>query len=87
MAIAWFINFFWKISVHSIGVGGINGLLIGISRIMEAEITPLLFLSVLIAGLVGFARLKLNAHNYSQVYTGFLLGFFTILGTLMITTL
>jgi membrane-associated phospholipid phosphatase len=30
------------------------------------------------AGLVGFSRLQLNAHSSSQVYCGFLLGFFSL---------
>ena len=34
----------------------------------------ILALVMLMAGIVGYARLKLNAHTPAQVYSGFLLG-------------
>jgi membrane-associated phospholipid phosphatase len=46
---------------------------------MSVWITPIpLFLlgSILISGLVGAARITLKAHTISQVFAGFLLGFF-----------
>jgi len=30
--------------------------------------------SVFIAGIIGFARLQLNANTHAQVYSGFILG-------------
>jgi membrane-associated phospholipid phosphatase len=33
---------------------------------------------ILIAGVVGYARLKLEAHSQSQVYLGFVTGFLTM---------
>jgi membrane-associated phospholipid phosphatase len=38
-----------------------------------------MIITVIISGLVGFARLKLKAHNQAQVYTGFLTGAFIML--------
>jgi membrane-associated phospholipid phosphatase len=35
----------------------------------------LLVASLLLSGLVGVARLQLNAHTPAQVYSGFLFGF------------
>jgi membrane-associated phospholipid phosphatase len=78
-----FINFRWKISAHSIGVGGIAGAMLGIMYRTQADL-ELVFISVLlIAGLVGYARLKLNAHSPAQVYAGFIMGFLVELGLML----
>jgi len=69
------INFKWKISIHSLAVGGLAGgfmafaLITGISNWW-----PLLVL-LLLCGVVGTSRLLLNAHSSGQVYAGLLVGF------------
>lgn len=68
------INFFWKISMHMIGMGALFGTLLGVSLAFYVSIPSLIFASVIVAGLTGFARLRLTAHDPSQVYTGFLAG-------------
>jgi membrane-associated phospholipid phosphatase len=65
----------WKISAHAVGIGGMIAAIIGISFRLSIDLRFISMCSILIAGFVGFARLKLNAHSPSQVYTGFLLGF------------
>ncbi len=70
------INFKWKISAHTIGIGGIAGAALGIIYRLHIDLHFILMLVILVSGLVGYARLKLNAHTPAQVYTGFLLGFF-----------
>lgn len=69
------INFKWKISAHAIGVGGIIGATMGISYRLMIDLRLILMLVILLAGFVGFARLKLQAHEPKQVYVGFALGF------------
>ncbi|MFY9310138.1 MAG: hypothetical protein WAQ28_13915 [Bacteroidia bacterium] len=69
------ISFRWKISAHTIGIGGIAGSTMGIIYRLQLDMALLLMLVLLLSGLVGFARLKLNAHTPAQVYTGFMLGF------------
>jgi membrane-associated phospholipid phosphatase len=71
------INFTWKISAHAIGIGGIIGATIGISFRLMIDLRLVIMLAILLAGIIGYARLKLNAHSPSQVYAGFLLGFLT----------
>jgi membrane-associated phospholipid phosphatase len=39
---------------------------------------------IIISGLVGFARLQLQAHNPAQVYTGFIVGFTGMIALLYI---
>ena len=69
------ITFFWKISVHMIGIGGVCGIFFLFGVLQEPQTIMLSFLFA-IAGIVGFSRLALNAHTMNQVVAGFLLGFF-----------
>lgn len=73
------INFYFKISIHMAGIGGMTGALLGIAMRLNTDLVLPVILSVLASGLVGFARLRLNAHNEHQVYTGFLFGFIIML--------
>lgn len=68
------INFWFRISVHSTGAGAITALVIILSVRMQAPLTFLLIIVILISGLVMSSRLWLKAHNSSEVWTGFLLG-------------
>ena len=74
--VALIINFFWKISVHMIGVGGLVGTLIGVSLRYSTDLKNIICVAIIIAGLIGFSRLKLKAHRLSQVYMGFFIGIF-----------
>lgn len=65
----------WKISAHSAAIGGLLGGFFSLSfRLHENPMLILIFL-VLIAGMIGSARLILGKHTRAQIYTGFLLGF------------
>ena len=77
IAAAAVITIFWKISVHSLGLGGSVGILLTIVYLTpETKIKYILLLAIIVSGLVMTARLKLNAHTPSQVYLGYLLGLF-----------
>jgi hypothetical protein len=69
------INFWWKISIHSVGAGSLAGIVIFLSLKMMVPLTWFIIPVILIAGLVLAARLKLNYHNSYEVYFGFLTGF------------
>lgn len=77
------INFRWKISAHTVGIGGIAGATLGIIYRMEMDMSVALIAIILLSGIVAYARLKLNAHTPSQVYTGFVLGFFIELALML----
>ena len=64
----------WKISIHMLGIGGVIGAIMGISQRFQFDHSLLLIVLILFAGLIGYARLKTNSHNYRQVYAGFILG-------------
>lgn len=69
------INFYWKISVHGIGIGGLIGAVMGIARIHMMNAYWLFILLILSAGLVASARIILNKHTPMQMYGGICLGF------------
>jgi len=69
------INLKWKISSHLIGISGLLAIVFIFSIVYYANLMNILVLITVIAGVVAFARLKLNAHSPSQVYAGFLIGF------------
>ena len=68
------INLSWKISAHMVGIGGLLGAVIGVSMRFMLDMQMLVIGLIMCAGLIGFARLKLNEHEPGQVYWGFLLG-------------
>lgn len=64
-----------KLSVHMAGMGGLIAILLFVSLQYEVQALLPLAMCFSLAGLLGTARLKLNAHTPFQVYTGFSLGF------------
>jgi len=78
------ISYWWKISIHMIGIGGLVGFIIAFSIRMSTDVLPYLLLSILIASLLASARLKAKSHNPIQVYSGFGLGFLIMLIVVLI---
>lgn len=64
----------WKISAHATGVGGLIGLLLGMMIRENIYHLDFLMLVILLAGLIGFARIWLSSHTPMQVYAGYALG-------------
>jgi hypothetical protein len=75
VAFAVIINIKWKISIHMIGIGGLIGTCFGLSTFLLVDLRMTIIFFLLIAGLLGAARLTLGAHKPSQIYTGFFIGF------------
>lgn len=70
------ISFFWKISAHMIGVGGLLGIVLAYSmNIQNHDFLFPIIGGVLLSGVIGTSRLHLNAHTPMEVLAGFLLGF------------
>ena len=69
-----FINVWWKISTHTAAIGGVAGALVSYS--IAFAFNPLWWLCfvLILAGIVGTARMILRQHSLSQVVTGFLVG-------------
>ncbi|CCH00152.1 hypothetical protein FAES_2143 [Fibrella aestuarina BUZ 2] len=69
------INQYWKISAHSVGVGGVLGAVAGLlAKSGDTDLFLPLVGLIAISGLVGSARLQLNAHTLAQVGAGLGLG-------------
>ena len=92
LLLGFLINLFDKISLHAMGMGGLVGMLVltlALSDYWVISVEPpvfgfeeisLIYLilgGVFFAGLVGTARLVLQAHQPSQIYGGYLVGFAT----------
>ncbi len=78
------ITFRWKISIHSAGIGALLASVVVLSFRMMTDLMPLLIGILLISGILLSARLYLKAHKPVQVYSGFLLGFFSVFIVMMI---
>jgi hypothetical protein len=72
------ITYFWKISAHMVGLGGLTGLVISLSLRYGVNYMVILIIVIMLAGIAGYARLVLTSHNPPQVYSGFALGFLII---------
>lgn len=89
MALAFLITIFYKISLHSIGMGAMLAITIYLSFLYKniqviinvgplgsysVPVLVLLFIVILITGIVMTSRLYLKAHEPGEVYRGLLLG-------------
>ena len=70
------INFWWKISLHSVGAGALIGLVLILSIKMLTPLEWYLISAIIAGGFVLSSRLKLNIHTPLQVWTGLFTGFF-----------
>lgn len=72
------INFWWKISIHAVGAGALTATVFALSLKMHTPLTFYMLAVILASGLILSSRLRLNVHNPSQVWVGFLTGFLGI---------
>jgi len=71
---AWYINRRWKISAHTIGMGGLTAFIFTLHQSAQQPVFLPLLLAIIFAGIVGSARLQLQAHSPKQIYAGYFLG-------------
>lgn len=84
VVLALIINFFWKISIHMMAIGGMFGTFLGVSLVFFVSLPATIISLVAVAGLTGYARLKLDTHSPAQVYSGFLIGAIVMLGLFLL---
>lgn len=72
------VTFFWKMSAHMTGIGGLLAVL-GVLGIYfpSMGLAYLLVAALIMGGLVASARLYLDAHSPAEIYAGLLVGFST----------
>ncbi|MDN3203021.1 phosphatase PAP2 family protein [Algoriphagus sediminis] len=70
------VTFFWKMSAHMTGVGGLMAIIIVMASFFP-NFQELYYLlgAILLAGIVGTSRLYLNAHRPQEIYAGLVYGF------------
>ena len=73
MLVALLITKVWKISLHMLAIGGATSVFIMLELLFGQNLIILL-ITILISGVLGFARLSLKAHDLNQIYTGFTIG-------------
>lgn len=71
---AFFFNLFYKVSIHSIAMGGFVGIALSLTVISTYNLLTPLLLVIVFAGAVGSARMYLGSHNAVQVYSGYMIG-------------
>ena len=77
--LAFIITFFWKISLHALGWGNFTACLFIMTTASARMYLPYFIGSIIISGVVAAARLKLESHSNAQIYTGFAMGFATVI--------
>lgn len=73
------ISQFWRISGHATSTGLMTGAILVAGYSTYTEVRDLVCMFVLLAGIVGSARIYLNRHTEAQLHTGFFFGFFSVL--------
>ncbi len=77
--LAFIITIFWKISLHALGWGCFTACLFIMTTASIRAYLPYFIASIVISGIVASARLKLKSHSNAQIYSGFAMGFATVL--------
>lgn len=75
LTLASIISYFWKISFHTLAIGGFTGMFVAMGSITLTQQSWIVISAFLASGLVISARIWLKSHDYWQVAAGWLLGF------------
>lgn len=73
------INMVYKISLHTLGWSALAATLTAVSIRIGISLLLYILIAWLLAGVAGYARLKQNAHNQTQVYLGYVAGVLIII--------
>ncbi|KAA5534949.1 hypothetical protein F0919_10140 [Taibaiella lutea] len=73
-------NIFIKVSMHTAAAGGAIGIVIVLMMIGNFNLLIPLLLTMLIGGIIGTARMVLQAHKPGEVWLGYLIGTLVQLG-------
>ena len=76
------ISNFYKISMHTIGIGFMFGLGLVLSYLSVADMRGYLIITALSSGLIACSRMILMAHSLAEIYWGFVIGFICSTGML-----
>jgi len=68
------VNLWWKISTHMAAIGGVVGAVFAFSVLFNYNPVWWISITIVIAGMLGTARMILRQHTLRQVVVGFLVG-------------
>jgi hypothetical protein len=68
-------SIFYRISLHTAGAGGLIGILLALTIRTGIDLSMILMGAILLAGIIGYARLSLQAHKPVEIYSGYFAGF------------
>ncbi|OSZ82103.1 hypothetical protein CAP35_02200 [Chitinophagaceae bacterium IBVUCB1] len=68
------INIFFKLSMHTSAAGGFLGVMIVLLLTNPVNMMLPLFVSLIVCGIIGTARLLLGAHKPAEVWWGYAIG-------------
>jgi len=68
------VNIFTKISMHTAAAGGMIGIIIVMMIISPANMAVPLLSAIIIAGIMGTARMILGAHQRGDIWLGYIIG-------------
>ena len=74
------VNIFTKISMHTTVAGAMIGIMLVLMWNGHVNISIPLLISIIIAGVVGTARLILGAHQRGDIWLGYVIGILVQLG-------
>ena len=74
------ISIFVKISIHAVAAGGMVGILAVLLVVNPINMVPALYTGLVLAGLIGTARLMLRAHAAGEVWLGYFVGALLMFG-------
>jgi hypothetical protein len=77
------ISLFWKISAHTVGIGGLTALIVILIVFYRVDLMLYLMVAVLLSGIIASSRLGLDEHTPAQVYAGYLVGFGVTYGSFL----
>lgn len=67
-------NMKWKVSIHMVGVGGVVGSLAALVTIHSLPLLPVISITLILAGVLGTARLIAGSHEPAHIYSGMAIG-------------
>ena len=71
---AFFLNLFYKVSIHTVGAGNFVAIALSAAMMSHYNLEPQVIAVVILAGLIGSARLYLRAHRAADIYSGYMVG-------------
>ncbi|MBC7552459.1 MAG: phosphatase PAP2 family protein [Taibaiella sp.] len=74
VVVLFLINIFTKVSMHTAAAGGMVGILIVLMIMSPVDMVIPFFIALVIAGIIGTARLILGAHQRGDVWLGYIVG-------------